>query len=118
MLIIYSILKTITSINNANYHLNTFLSASAWSSLSNLNISTKALPADLNVLLIVMESSFQVFITKLITSTCTFTFQNLLSYYVEGISCSLAPVKKRVKMSNSWPLSHIAIQTLTSVVNI
>ena len=42
VLMIYSILKTINSVKSANYHLNRFLSASAWSSLSALIISAES----------------------------------------------------------------------------
>ena len=42
----YSILKTINSVKIANYHLNRFLSASAWSSLSILIISAAGTPSD------------------------------------------------------------------------
>ena len=92
----------------------------------------KALPADfpLNVLLflsswiiivavhIFMENSFQVFLTKLLTSTCTFTFLNLSSHYVVFVRLFyLAPVRNTVKICNFWLLSHIIIQPLMLVVN-
>ena len=109
-----------------NYHLNRFLSASEWSSLRSLIISLKkALPADFTLimllfssswkavfaLLIFMESSFQVLLTKLLTSTCTFTFQNLPAHYVVGIRY-LALVRNTVKICKSWLLPHITIQSL------
>ena len=51
---------SINSVKSANYHLNRFLSASAWSSLSTLIISEKTLPDDLtlNVVLIFKECGF------------------------------------------------------------
>ena len=57
VLMIYSILKTINSVKSANYHLNRFLSASAWSSLSSLIILQKALPADLTLNVLLFLSS-------------------------------------------------------------
>ncbi len=42
-----SILKTINSLNSANYQFNKFLSVSAWTSLSTLIISTESIPDDL-----------------------------------------------------------------------
>ena len=64
-----------------------------------------------------MESSFQVFLTKLLTSTCAFIFQNLSSHYVVGIRFYHAPVRNTVKTCNPWLLPHITIQPLTPVVN-
>ena len=47
-----------------------------------------------------MESSFQVFLTKLLTSTCTFPFQNLPPHYFVGVD--LAPGKNSVEsLSNA-----------------
>ena len=69
--------------------------------------------------LVFIESSFQVFLTKLLTSTCTFPFQDLSSHYVVGIRLFyLAPVRSTVKTYNSCLLPHITTQPLTPVVNL
>ena len=66
-----------------------------------------------------MERSFQVLLTNLLTSTCTFTFQHLSSHYVVGIRLFyIAPVRNTVKICNSWLLPHIIIQPLTPISNL
>ena len=57
--------------------------------------------------------------TKLLTSTCTFTFQNLSSQYVVGVRLFyLTPVKNTVGIMIILVASHITIQPLTPVVNL
>ena len=50
-----------------------------------------------------MGTSFQVFLTKPLTSTCIFIFHNLSSHYVVGMFYP-APVRKIEKTCNSWLL--------------
>ena len=73
---------------SSSTHLNRFLSASAWSSLGSWIICRKLYL--LTSLLMCCSShhhgkQFSSILTKLLTSTCTFTFQNLSSHYVVGI---------------------------------
>ena len=96
-IIINSIVKTTNRVKSANYHLNKLLSASAWSSLSSLIISAKSSAWFLtfNVLSPHLQGKqLPSILTKLLTSTCTFPFQNLSSHYVVGIRLfNLAPVR-------------------------
>ena len=81
---------------NANYHLNRFMSASVWSSLCYL-ISAESLPAyfTFNVSYSSHLHGKQFpSIQKKTTSTCKFTFQNLSSEYVVSIRLFyLVPVR-------------------------
>ena len=89
-------LKTIDSVNIANYQFKKFLSPSAWSSLSSLDILQKALPDDLTLNVMFSPSSGKQFpstLTKLPTSFYTFPFQNLSSIMLQGVRLpNLAPV--------------------------
>ena len=99
MLMISFILKRINRVKSVNYHLNKFLSASAWPSLNSLIISAESTACDLTpnvVLFSSLESSFQVL--KLLTSTCTFLFHNLSYHYVVATRLfNLLPVRNTSK---------------------
>ena len=86
------ILLTENSVKSANYHLNRSLSASAWSSLSFLIISSETLPTNLTLNVLLFSSSWLAVpstLYKILIPTCTFPFQNFSSHYVTSIRCTL-----------------------------
>ena len=114
---IYSIQKTVNGVKSENYHLNRFLSASAWSSLSSLIISAESTANDFTLCCSfhLHGNRFQVFLTKPLTSTYTLLFQNLSSIiccrYQVVLPCTC---KEESKDINSWLHPHSKPTTYTS----
>ena len=116
LLMILSILKTINSVKNENYHcyyhLNKLLSASAWSSLSHLIISV------MNCLMSLFSSSRNAvsnYSQRQLISTCTFPFQNLSSHYVVryqvGLSCTCKEYSKNIQFLATSPYHYSTTYT-------
>ena len=81
-----SILKTINSVNSANYHLNKFLSASAWSSLSTLIILQKGMLDDLTLNVVAFPSSMKQ-LPSILNKISYFHLYISISEFVILLSC-------------------------------